>query len=129
MINTPIHYPFDTPTEDRSYKLFPDVLEDHPEVFFHGTAEANLASILQKGFEIPASLGSVSFAETSSLPLRYACTSRKVLGDKGVVIAVRFPAERLICSRREKELLWVYEFSEQPEIYGYCVVPSDYAFF
>lgn len=38
------------PDEENGYRQFPAELEDNPNVFFHGTAEQNLASILANGF-------------------------------------------------------------------------------
>src|SRR3712207_2304137 len=83
-------YLFQGANEEGGYRLFPDELEDDEYVFFHGTAEGNLQSILENGFRIAGSLPSVSFARNSSLALRYACNSRSENSPRGCVIAVRF---------------------------------------
>lgn len=128
MARAPIEYPFETPSEKREYRLFPDEIEEDPQILFHGTAEARLESIIENGFVIGGTLPSVSFAERSSLPLRYASNSRKAAGDRGVVIAVRFGKADIPYSESTNGITHVYRFDEQPEIHGYCIVPAEYVF-
>lgn len=123
-----IEYPFVTPTEERGYMLFPDVIENDPRILFRGTSEAELASVIQNGFAIRGSSPSVSFADRSSLPLRYACESRKSSGDRGVVIAAQFRNPMVPFAKFENGIVHVYRFEEQPQIHGYCIVPADYVF-
>jgi hypothetical protein len=83
-------YPFGETNEENGYRLFPDELENDELVFFHGTAESNLESIVNDGFKIQGSLPSVSFAETSALAWKYASEARSTTSPNGCVIAVRF---------------------------------------
>ena len=69
----PICYPFPGASEENGYRLFPDHLENDEFVAFHGTAEANLSSIIDSGFIFAGSLQSLSFAKSSALALGYAC--------------------------------------------------------
>jgi hypothetical protein len=128
MTHVPVEYPFVTPTEQREYRLFPDTMENDPVILFHGTAEASLESIVQDGFEIRGGLPSVSFADKSSLPLGYACRSRKATGDKGVIIAAAFRSAEIPFASNRNGIIHVYKFEEQPQIVGFCVVPADYDF-
>jgi hypothetical protein len=104
--------------------VFPDDLEQDPEVFFHGTDRRFLESIVADGFRFPPpdKARSVSFARNSSVPLGYASG----LGADGVVIAVRFNASNRSVRREESFGLHIDAFDPQPEIVGFCVVPADY---
>lgn len=127
----PKEYLFNKPSEANEYRLFPDELENDDEIFFHGTAAENLASILKDGFKISKILGtlpSLSFAKNSSLALRYACEKRTDASTKGCVIAVRFDQIDKSRIRVEPFGLHVYDFQEQPVIVGYCIIPEDYKF-
>jgi hypothetical protein len=44
---------FETPGEHNGYRLFPDEMEQDPEVFFHGTDRRFLQSIVDDGFRFP----------------------------------------------------------------------------
>ncbi|HZL67370.1 MAG TPA: hypothetical protein VFC29_08570 [Candidatus Limnocylindrales bacterium] len=121
-------YPFGRANAENDYRLFPDELEDDEQVFFHGTAEANLESIVGGGFKIQGALPSVSFAKTSAVPLRYACEARSPASPNGCVIAVRFGSVDRPGIARESFGLHVYTFDPQPVVIGYCIVPADYVF-
>lgn len=121
-------YPFGQPSDDNGYRLFPDEIEDDGLVFFHGTAEANLESIVNDGFKIEGALPSVSFGRTSALPLKYACEARSAASPNGCVIAVLFQSVKKPEITSEAFGLHVYRFDPQPEVIGYCIVPVDYVF-
>jgi len=124
----PREYPFPSAPEENEYRIFPDDMENDGLIFFHGTAEKNLDSIVNNGFRISDNLPSVSFARNSSLSLRYACEVRDDSSPCGVVMAVRYDYlnERHIF--QEGFGLHVYDLSVQPQIVGYCVVPENYVF-
>jgi hypothetical protein len=127
--NGPIKkYPFQGANEEGGYCLFPDELENDEHVFFHGTAEANLPSIIDNGFRIAGSLPSVSFARTSALALRYACAARTGSSPNGCVLAVRFDSLDNVRCTEESFGIHVYRFDQQPIVIGYCVVPAAYVF-
>jgi hypothetical protein len=124
--NAPKEFPFPSDPESADYRLFPDDLESDALVFFHGTAESKLQSILENGFRISGPLPSVSFGRNSSLCLGYACNARGGLSPKGVVIAVRFWRLGGPHIVQESFGLHVYDLSNPPQIIGYCVVPESY---
>ena len=121
-------YPFIYTIEENDYRLFPDDLENNPHIFFHGTAEKNLDSILRNGFRISGNLPSVSFANNSSLPLSYACNSRNESSPNGVVIAVRYEDVTLPYIRVESFGLHVDSMKNQPALVGFCIVPANYVY-
>jgi hypothetical protein len=59
------------PANTNGYRLFPDELEQYPEVFFHGTDRRFFQSIVDDGFRFPPpdKAQSVSFARNSALGL------------------------------------------------------------
>jgi hypothetical protein len=120
-------YPFKTP-RDNQYRVFPDELENDPEIFFHGTEERVLEAIRSDGFKFPdpPKAQSVSFARDSSLALGYASDKRSIASPKGCVIAVRFGVDNRSLRREEPFGIHVDSFDPQPEIVGYCIVPADY---
>lgn len=121
-------FPFPDNPADADYCLFPVSLENDDLVFFHGTAESNLTSILNIGFAIPQSSPSISFAKSSSLSLRYASEARCTASPNGVVIAVRYSSIERPHITQEAFGLHVYSFDEPPTIIGYCIVPQSYVF-
>jgi hypothetical protein len=125
--NTAREYQFGRP-QDNEYKVFPDELEDDPEIFFHGTEERVLESIRSEGFRFPAppKAQSVSFSRVSSLALGYASDKRSPASPNGCVIAVRLKADDRSRKREEAFGLHVESFDPQPEIVGYCIVPASY---
>jgi hypothetical protein len=125
--DTAREYPFGTP-RDNEYRLFPDELENDPEIFFHGTEERVLQAIRSGGFSFPdpSKAQSVSFSRDSSLALGYASDKRSAASPQGCVIAVRFGADNRSLRREEPFGLHVDRFDPQPEIVGYCIVPADY---
>ena len=127
-IDSSTKYSFGLANEENGYRLFPAVLEDDEHVFFHGTAEVNLESIIGGGFKIQGALASVSFAKNSALPLRYACDARSTASPNGCVLAVRFECLDKPEIKREHFGLHVYKFDPQPVVIGYCVVPASYKF-
>ena len=119
-------YRFETPREDRSFNIFPNELESDPNIFFHGTTDANRESIFNNGFRCEGELASISFSKTSNLALSYACKKGGGLQD-GCVLAVRFDSIPDKAAR-EVSLMYIYEFNPQPTMMGYIVVPKDYKF-
>lgn len=124
----PREYPFPSAPEENEYRIFPDAMENDGLIFFHGTAEKNLASIVDNGFRISGNLSSVSFARNSSLSLRYASEVRDDSSPCGVVLAVRFDCLNKPHIVQEGFGLHVYDLSVRPQIVGYCVVPANYVF-
>ena len=122
----PPEYPFPADPEASGYRVFPDDVEDDPHIFFHGTAESRLESILKDGFTIPGPLPSLSLARDSSLSLRYASEARSAKSPKGVVIAVRMDDVNRPGIVSEAFGLHLYTLEPQPVIVGYCIVPPDY---
>lgn len=127
--DTAREYPFMPPQND-DYRVFPDELENDPEIFFHGTEERVLQAIRSEGFRLPAppKAQSVSFARGSQLPLRYASESRSESSPNGCVIAVRFRADDRSRKAADSVGLHVYSFDPQPEIVGYCIIPASYTY-
>lgn len=121
-------YTFLETNEEKGYHLFPGELENDEHIFFHGTAEKNLESILESGFRISGNLSSVSFAKSSSLSLKYACEARNESSPRGVVIAVRFDCLSKPYIVQESFGLHVYNLDMQPHIVGYCFIPENYVF-
>lgn len=126
--SAPIEHSFMLPKGDDCYCLFPDELENDPLVLFHGTAAINLPSILSEGFRPKKALASSSFANQSSLSLRYACEARCEESPDGVVIAVRFEAVNIRGLRREPFGIHLDDHRIQPVIFSYCIVPAGYLF-
>ena len=83
-------HPFNEPNDQRGYRIFPEEMEGDSNILFHGTAKDNYLSIAENGFQLKREAPSISFANNSSLALKYACESRMGALSKGVVIAVRF---------------------------------------
>ncbi|SDZ16447.1 hypothetical protein [Nitrosomonas sp. Nm33] len=128
LTNESKEYPFPSTPEKNGYRLFPDDMENDGHIFFHGTAEKNLVSILNNGFRISGNLQSVSFARESSLSLRYACEARDNSSPQGAVIAVRYACLNKPYIGQEGFGLYVYDLNVQPQIVGYCLVPANYVF-
>ncbi|RWI18637.1 MAG: hypothetical protein EOQ92_23005 [Mesorhizobium sp.] len=120
-------YPFPWPDEHKGYQVFPEAMENDDLVAFHGTARANLDSIINNGFQFAGSLQSLSFAKHSPSSLSHACSRRSESSPEGVVIAVRFapPIPRPYIAVETSDI-HVYRLNEQPEVIGYCNVPADY---
>ena len=119
---------------DRGYRVFPENLDHDPLLWFHGTSEDALRSILQQGFVIPASrpeappdaLPSVSFAKRSAVALRYACDARASGTRNGGILAVRFASFDGVT--REGDVLLVARADRMPSILRFCIVPASYRF-
>lgn len=122
-------YPFPWPDQDKGYSLFSAELETDELTAFHGTAEANLKSIINDGFKFGDSLSSISFARQSPLALRYGSEARSAGSPKGCVLVVRFaqPIPRPGVTV-EASIIYVYNLEEQPKVIGYCVIPEEYQF-
>lgn len=123
-------YPFPEDPELREYRVFGEGLENDSNVFFHGTSAANLRSILTDGFAFPdhTRAQSVSFASSSSVPLRYACEARGAACPEGGIIAVRYVDWKRRGIEYNGSILHDRTLEPQPEIIGYCIVPSSYVF-
>jgi hypothetical protein len=124
----PICYPFPGANVENGYRIFPDYLENDEFVAFHGTAEANLSSIIGHGFTFAGSLRSLSFATSSSLALGYACRARTDTSLNGCVLTVRFGLFDRPGIVVETSVIHVHKLDEQPAVIGYCIVPADYEF-
>jgi RNA:NAD 2'-phosphotransferase (TPT1/KptA family) len=104
-----MNLPFRAPSEATRYCIFPEVLEEDPLVFFHGTAQGNLDSIIRHGFRPRPPLESVSFSHRSSLCIAYACNARNNTSPDGVVIAVRFSSLEGRRIAREQWGIYLYD--------------------
>ena len=120
--------PFPAHPETCDYQVFEAALENDPNVFFHGTSAANLQSILTDGFRFPdhPKAQSVSFASTSSVPLRYASEARDAACPEGCVIAVRYVELERRGIEYNGSVLHDRILKPQPTIIAYCIVPSSY---
>jgi hypothetical protein len=128
-----VEYPFEAAKlEERGYRVFPDELENDPNVCFHGTADENRQPIIEEGFKPrtdlpgapPEALKSVSFAKGSSLPLQHACEARAGGTKNGCILVVRFATfDNVACNVAD---VWVYRRDRMPEVIGYCIIPADY---
>lgn len=126
--NAPVEYPFRGANEENGYRLFPADMENDDLIAFHGTAEANLQSIIDEGFTFAGTLQSLSFAKSSSFALPYACSARTEASPNGCVLAVRFETLDKPGIVPETSIIHVYKLDEQPKVIGYCVVPANYRF-
>lgn len=128
MDQMPIEYLFSDDPAATNYCVFPPELEDDDHVFFHGTADVCRDAILAKGFVIPIPpfAPSVSFAKTSSLPLRYASEARSETSPAGCIFAVRYKDLTRKGLSVEACMLHDYTLDPPPLIIGYCIVPTGY---
>jgi hypothetical protein len=117
--------PFPWPNPEKGYLLFCKEWESDDLVAFHGTALANLQSIIKGGFRLGRSK-SVSFARESSEALRHICSKQP--GAENCVIAVRFTPPILrpgVAS--DGPHIHVNDLAEQPGVIGWCgPVPAAY---
>jgi len=113
----------DCPERD-GFHLFNEELENNSMIAFHGTAEGNLQSIIEKGFRIEGELQSCSFAKNSPLALRYAREKRSEASPNGCVVVVRFGSLDEVTE--ESSIFYVYKLKAMPEVVGYCIVPACY---
>lgn len=119
-------YEFQKIDGDWDYRVFPDDLEDDPNIFFHGTSASNFKSIVEEGFKTGPSLSSISFSRSSPLALKYACEGRKDADPEGCIFAVRYPelnVQRIVV---DHSMLHDFRIVKDIEIVGYCIVPSTY---
>lgn len=114
--------------EDRGYRIYPQDLEEDPAVFFHGTSERNLDSIIQNGFWLGPKSGSTSFAHQSDLALRWAADARKQVGEAGCVIAVRITNPTANGIRKEGFGVDVWSLAAMPTPEAFCIIPSNYVY-
>lgn len=119
-------YKFPKNPDNVGYLIFPEVLENDENVFFHGTSLENLESIQSEGFQPSPPLESVSFSRSSSLALGYACDARSDASPAGCVIAVRYSILNETWITRESFGIHDYRRDPQPEIVGFVTVPEDY---
>lgn len=120
----PPEFPFPEAVEANGYRVFPDELEIDPLIAFHGTAAANLPSIIGDGFGFKGELKSLSFAKSSALALGYACGKRSDASPEGCILAVRFQSSNGV--EEEASLFHVYRLDRLPAVIGYCIVPATY---
>lgn len=122
-------FPFPYPNEERGYRLFPEKLEADEHIVFHGTAAANLQSIIDHGFKPGPALVTISFARTSEIALSYACKARSAQSPSGCVLAVRFDSLRVPGVAHEIDCILVHQkLGPKPTVVGYCEIPADYRF-
>jgi RNA:NAD 2'-phosphotransferase (TPT1/KptA family) len=107
------HFDFPRPDETKEYSLFEKELESDPLVLFHATAKKNLESIIAEGFKARPPLESVSYAKSR-------------IEEDAVVIAVRFDTLNQKGIKENHSDIHVYKSEIQPDIIGYCVVPTTY---
>lgn len=123
--------------EKNRYKVFPEEYEDDSSIIFHGTNQHNFRKIQEHGFQPAETLESVSFSNTSSVPLAYACKKRGS-DSSGVVIAVSISTFQVINQGEEfsgdgrpiivknGDVYHLYKFDNQPTILAFCIVPDKY---
>lgn len=113
------------------YCVFPKALEDDALVLFHATPAENLASILEKGFNIPdpkgvSGLPSVSFAKRSVSALHHAIQMRRRRPGVYAIIAVRYEDLERDGLQINTSDIHDYTLDPSPEIVGYCEIPVSY---
>ncbi|NTV46306.1 MAG: hypothetical protein HGB11_07245 [Chlorobiales bacterium] len=132
-------YEFPWPDSEKGYNLFPQQLEDDPNVLFHGTAAENFDAIVNEGFKSAAELGSgtdpdfklssISYAKSSNQSLAHVCQIRdKGNGGDYVVFAVEFVSIQVPGIRNNPIDIHVDNPNIKPTIIGYCEIPSNYVF-
>ena len=117
-----------TPTEENGFCVFDPQWESDPLILFHMSDPANLQSILQGGFKSAADLGSgelqsVSYAKKSSGCFAHLGTT---LTAPKIIVAVRFSPSQLKEVTDNPSDIHVYKPHLQPEIVGYCELPSGF---
>ncbi|WP_281023716.1 hypothetical protein [Minwuia sp. IMCC3009] len=123
-------YIFPKEPEDTDFQVFPECIERDKSIFFHGTNVENFSYIRKSGFAIPENsiLKSISFAKSSALALRYACSARVLKKNEGCIIVVRYKDLFIENIVEEVSMIHDYKLSPQPEIVGYCIIPDNYRF-
>ena len=119
-------YKIPTDTREKGLAEFLDLTKGDPTIYFHGTTETALLSILKEGFKLTTNLLSVSFAKESNFARD--CAIRKCSGESqtGAVIAVRFNNTRARGIKVENNLLYLYDLTNQPQIIQYCRISKAY---
>ncbi len=122
-------FPFGNPNEENGYMVFPDSLINEKLVVFHGTAEADLDSIIKNNFRVSGELESISFSTSSNLALGYGCGKRSKESPKGAVLAVRLKSLEKPHVVNEGGIVHLYKPEEvPPTVIGYCIIPSNYVY-
>lgn len=121
-----MHFDFPWPDETKGYSLFEEELESDPLVLFHTTAKKNYESIIADGFKARHPLKSVSYAKKSVYCLTHLFTNKSRIEEDAVVIAVRFNTLTQEGIKDNHSDIHVYKPEIQPEIIGFCVVPTTY---
>lgn len=119
-------YEFPEVDGEWDYRVFPDDVEDDPNIFFHGTSASNFKSVVEEGFKTGPSLSSVSFSKLSSLALVYACDARKDVDAEGCIFVVRYPELNVQRVVVDHSMLHDFRSVRDIEIVGYSIVPSTY---
>lgn len=117
-----------TPTEENSFCLFEQALEDNPLVLFHATPKRHFHSITKSGFRSATELGlaelsSVSYAKRSSSCLAHIGNDVK---EAYVVFAVEFDTLQQQGIKDNPSDIHVYKSEIQPHILGYCEIPEGF---
>lgn len=117
-----------SPTEENSFCLFEQALEDNPLVLFHATPKRHFDSIANSGFRSAAELGSgelssVSYAKRSSSCLTHI---RNDVKEAYVVFAVKFDTLQQQGIQDNPSDIHVYKREIQPYILGYCEIPKGF---
>ena len=113
--------------EGLGYRVFPNELENNPNVLFHATSIANLAAILNNGIlpgnEVGQNLMTISYADNSMIALTHWVGVRRE-GQDGVILALLFPnLDETFISEGTR---YSMQLRVQPCFIGKCVVPSSY---
>jgi hypothetical protein len=116
------------PTEENSFCLFKQALEDNPLVLFHATPKRNFDSIANSGFRSAAELSSgelssVSYAKRSASCLVHIGNDVK---EAYVVFAVEFDTLQKPGIKDNPSDIHVYKSEIQPHILGYCEIPEGF---
>lgn len=120
--------PFPDEPAAQAYLVFPARMENNPNVFFHGTEERVLNSIMKQGFRIPPKpkAQSVSFASSCGAALAFACNRRRTSTGQGCIIAVQYDDLTRKGLRVEPGALHDYTLTSPPTIIAVCTVPAGY---
>ena len=114
------------PTENNSYCLFAQNLEENPLILFHITPKRHFEAIAISGFRSSAELGlgglnSVSYAKQSSCCLAHI--GNEVREDY-VVFAVEFDTLQQQGIADNFSDIHVHKPDIQPDVLGYCEIPK-----
>src|SRR5262245_23019848 len=118
-------YKFPAKPGENGFRLFPDKVEDDPNVVFHGTPYRNFDSIIAENVWLTGKSKCASYANKSAGALQYACSNRQ--GAQGCIFVAQFKCNEGVKGIAvEVSHTHVYIEDARPEIIGFMVVPKEY---